>query len=290
MNWHLLVLYVSSTFAVVFPENATKVEHDSGFEEKRTCDCRCGVRNEASRIIGGVETAVNEFPWVARLSYFNKFYCGGMLINDRYVLTAAHCVKGFMWFMIKVTLGEHDRCNETTRPVTRFVSELVANNFTYTTFKHDIALLKLNEPVEVTDEVKPICLPHADDNTFVGVKAIATGWGSVTEEKNHSCRLMEVELPVLSNEVCKATKYDSKMIADSMLCAGYPETGGKDSCQGDSGGPLCAERRDKQYELLGVVSWGVGCGRPGYPGVYTRVTKYLDWIKDNAIHGCYCTN
>ncbi|CAG9787309.1 unnamed protein product [Diatraea saccharalis] len=250
----------------------------------------CGVRNEASRIIGGVETAVNEFPWIARLSYFNKFYCGGMLINDRYILTAAHCVKGFMWFMIKVNLGEHERCNKTVRPVTRFVSEMVSNDFTFVTFKHDIALLKMNERVIITDEVKPICLPHTDECTFTGVKAIAIGWGSVSEERNHSCRLMEVEVPVLSNEACKSTNYDSKMIADSMLCAGYPKKGGKDACQGDSGGPLCAERKDKQYELLGVVSWGVGCGRPGYPGVYTRVTKYLKWIKDNAYQGCYCTN
>ncbi|KAL0831995.1 hypothetical protein ABMA28_001495 [Loxostege sticticalis] len=258
-------------------------------DDKRSCSCRCGERNEASRIVGGVETAVNEFPWVVRLSYFKKFYCGGMLINDRYVLTAAHCVKSFNWFMIKVTLGEHDRCNATRQPVTRFVVEMVIHNFTYTTFKDDIALLKLNEPVTITDTVKPICLPRDDEQTYEGVKAIATGWGSVSEQKNHSCRLMEVEVPVLSNKVCKTTKYLPSMIADTMLCAGYLLEGGKDTCQGDSGGPLCAERRDKQYELLGVVSWGVGCGRPGYPGVYTRVNQYLDWIRQNTRQGCYCS-
>ncbi|KPI99989.1 Trypsin-3 [Papilio xuthus] len=316
----------------------------------------CGERNEASRILGGEETNVNEFPWVARLTYFNKFYCGGMVINDRYVLTAAHCVKGLMWFMIKVTLGEHNRCNETHRPETRYVIEVIAHNFTYVTFKDDInecervpvggtthllqqvllrrlmwfmikvtlgehnrcnethrpetryvieviahnftyvtfkddiALLRLSDRVTITDTIKPVCLPHNDENTYVGVKAIAVGWGSVGEQKNHSCYLLDVELPVLSNEECRNTKYETSMIADSMLCAGFPDKGQKDTCQGDSGGPLSAERGDKRYELLGVVSWGIGCGRAGYPGVYTRVTKYLYWIKHNARQGCFCAD
>ncbi|KAF9801681.1 hypothetical protein SFRURICE_018238 [Spodoptera frugiperda] len=270
-------------------------------EYARKCNCRCGERNEASRIVGGVETAVNEFPWVARLSLNNKFYCGASLINDRYVLTAAHCVKTFMWFMIKVTLGEHNRCNTTHRPVTRFVVELVSHNFSFATFRDDIAVLKLNEPVQVTDTVKPVCLPKSDgsnlpklwpiltDKTYEGVKAMAAGWGTVAEGKNHSCYLQEVDLPILSNEACKNANYTSQMIGDGMLCAGYPEIGKKDTCQGDSGGPLSAERNDKRHEQLGVVSWGIGCGRPGYPGVYTRVTKYVDWIRSIATSGCFCT-
>ncbi|XP_063629952.1 transmembrane protease serine 9-like [Cydia splendana] len=267
-----------------------KIQDDEDYEKIPKCNCRCGERNEASRIVGGVETMVNEFPWMARLTYFQKFYCGGILINDRYVLTAAHCTKGLMWFMIKVTLGEHNRCNETTRPETRFVTSIVAHNFTYTTFRHDIALLRLNQPVNITDTIKPICLPHSDDATYVGVKAIAAGWGSVTEQRNHSCVLNDVELPVLSNDVCKKSKYEEAMIADDMLCAGFPDQGMMDTCQGDSGGPLAAERRDKRYELLGVVSWGIGCGRAGYPGVYTRVTKYLYWIRHNARQGCFCSD
>ncbi|XP_045514941.1 transmembrane protease serine 9-like [Pieris brassicae] len=257
-------------------------------ETNKICNCRCGERNEASRIVGGVESAVNEFPWVARLTYFKKFYCGGMLINDRYVMTAAHCVKGLMWFMIKVTLGEHNRCNETHRPITRFVVNVVAHNFTYVDFRNDLALLKLNDKVEITDTVKPVCLPHNDDNEYIGVKAIAAGWGSIGEQKNHSCHLLEVELPVISNQECRDTKYETAMIADNMLCAGYPAEGNRDTCQGDSGGPLSAERMDKRYELLGIVSWGIGCGRRGYPGVYTRVTKYLYWIKHHSRQGCFC--
>ncbi|CAK1543946.1 unnamed protein product [Leptosia nina] len=238
----------------------------------RICKCRCGERNEASRIVGGVESAVNEFPWVARLTYFKKFYCGGMIINDRYVMSAAHCVKGLMWFMIKVTLGEHNRCNETYRPITRYVVNIVSHNFTYVDFKNDLALLKLNEPVEITDTVKPVCLPHNDDNEYIGIKAIAAGWGSIGEQKNHSCNLLEVELPVISNQDCKNTKYDSAMIAESMLCAGYPSEGNRDTCQGDSGGPLSAERKDKRYELL-------GCGIP-----YSQKNTHSRTVGGEPIH------
>ncbi|XP_055697478.1 transmembrane protease serine 9-like [Phlebotomus papatasi] len=256
-----------------------------------SCKCRCGERNDASRIVGGQAAGVNEFPWMARLSYFNRFYCGGMLINDRYVLTAAHCVKGFMWFMIRVTFGEHDRCNETFRPETRFVLRAIVNDFSFTNFNNDIALLRLNDRVPITDFIRPICLPSpkASDASYIGRKAIATGWGTLKEEGKPSCILQEVEVPVISNDRCVSeTNYTKKMITDNMLCAGYPGVGQKDSCQGDSGGPLAMQREDKRYELIGIVSWGNGCARPNYPGVYTRVTRFVEWIRANSYDGCFC--
>jgi secreted trypsin-like serine protease len=255
------------------------------------CYCSCGVRNEESRIVGGQTTSVNEFPWMARLSYLNKFYCGGTLINDRYVLTAAHCVKGFifrfMWFMIKVTFGEHDRCEEKNKPETRFVVRAITGDFSFLNFDNDIALLRLNDRVPLSDSIRPVCLPTVKENDYVGTKAIASGWGTVHEDGKPTCLLQEVEVPVMSLQDCRNTSYSSKMISDNMLCAGYPD-GKKDSCQGDSGGPLIAERQDKKYELIGVVSWGNGCARPGYPGVYTRVTRFLDWVLENSKEGCFC--
>lgn len=256
----------------------------------RKCDCSCGERNEVTRIVGGQETDMNEFPWMVRLSYFNRFYCGGMLINDRYVLTAAHCVKGFMWFMIKVTLGEHDRCNTSRKPETRFVIRAFTGDFSYVNFDHDIAVLRLNAQVPITETIRPVCLPKNSEETYEAVKALATGWGTLKEDGKPSCRLQEVEIPVMSNSDCRAnTSYNPGMISDNMLCAGYEE-GKKDSCQGDSGGPLVRERPDKRYELVGIVSWGNGCARPGFPGVYTRVTRYVDWIMENAKDGCFCQN
>ncbi|XP_031619926.1 transmembrane protease serine 9-like [Contarinia nasturtii] len=255
------------------------------------CKCTCGERNDATRIVGGSSTGVNEFPWMARLSYFNRFYCGAALINDRYVLTAAHCVKGFMWFMIKVTFGEHDRCDDKNRPETRFVLRAISQPFSFSNFDNDVALLRLNDRVPITDFIRPICLPTRKSNTYVGTKAVATGWGTLKEDGKPSCILQEVEVPIMANNVCvENTNYTQKMITENMLCAGYPGVGKKDSCQGDSGGPLIAARPDKLYELVGVVSWGNGCARPNYPGVYTRVTQYLDWIRENSKDGCYCNN
>ncbi|GJQ69478.1 hypothetical protein Trydic_g6585 [Trypoxylus dichotomus] len=253
-----------------------------------SCNCKCGVPDDSPRIVNGTPVDTHDFPWMARLSYFNRFYCGGMLINDRYVLTAAHCVKGFMWFMIKVTFGELDRCDDKERPESRFVLRAVTGAFSFLNFDNDIALLRLNERVPITEKIKPICLPTKTDNLYVGVKATATGWGTLKEDGKPSCILQKVDVPVISNEECRMTNYTSKMISDNMMCAGYPKTGQKDSCQGDSGGPLIAARPNNQYELIGIVSWGNGCARPGYPGVYTRVTRYLDWILQNSRDGCFC--
>ncbi|XP_036326548.1 venom protease-like [Rhagoletis pomonella] len=280
---------IRNWFGIFNRNNAQATAHDT---TTTTCNCRCGERNDESRIVGGQTAGVSEYPWMARLSYFNRFYCGGTLINDRYVLTAAHCVKGFMWFMIKVTFGEHDRCNDKERPETRFVLRAFSQKFSFSNFDNDIALLRLNDRVPITSFIRPICLPRAFERNdlFIGTKGMATGWGTLKEDGKPSCLLQEVEVPVLDNEHCVAqTNYTQKMITKNMMCAGYPGVGERDSCQGDSGGPLVRMRPDdKRFEQIGIVSWGNGCARPNYPGVYTRVTKYLDWIMENSKDGCFC--
>lgn len=132
---------------------------------------------------------------------------------------------------------------------------------------------------------------------------VVTGWGTTKEAGSTSCELQEVDMPVISNAACKAN-YSNEMISETMMCAGYAE-GLKDSCQvrpftksttntfffnqGDSGGPFITQRKgSSKYELIGIVSWGTGCARPGFPGVYTRVTSHLDWIKTHAKDGCFC--
>ncbi|KAJ8724504.1 hypothetical protein PYW08_015978 [Mythimna loreyi] len=250
-------------------------------------DCGCGERNEEGRVVGGGESDVNAFPWLGRLIYEKSFGCASSLINDKFVITAAHCVKGFMWFLYRVKFGEHNRCPSTVAE-TRRVVKIIAQSFSLDDLSNDIALLKLNKPVEYNHAVRPVCLPKNDDSAYTGRTAIVAGWGAMNETGKWSCTVLEAELPVLSNEACRSTNYNASKIKDVMMCAGFPETAHKDACTGDSGGPLIAENEEHMYDLIGVVSWGYGCARKGYPGVYTRVTKYLGWIKDNTQEGCYC--
>merc|ERR1712080_432321 len=146
--------------------------------------------------------------------------------------------------------------------------------------KNDIALLKLKEEAVFSDKIKPACLPTAGQ-TFHGQSLWVSGWGS-TVARSQSKLLMKVYVPAVTKASCSAS-YGSSKIEDNNICAGAK---GKDSCQGDSGGPaVWADGADNQAVVVGVVSWGYGCGREGYPGVYTRVSSYLDWIKSTTGSG-----
>lgn len=114
---------------------------------------------------------------------------------------------------------------------------------------------------------------------------VIAGWGTTSEDGTESLVLKKAKVPIISNNVCKAAGI--KGITSNMICAGRLVYGGVDSCQGDSGGPLMIADR-KRYVLAGIVSFGQGCARPKNPGVYTRTTKFLDWIKNTANSGCYC--
>ncbi|PSN57574.1 hypothetical protein C0J52_00495 [Blattella germanica] len=113
------------------------------------------------------------------------------------------------------------------------------------------------------------------------------GWGRTSEGGMLPALVQEVQVPILSLQQCRQMKYRPQRITQNMVCAGK---GTQDSCQGDSGGPLLVNSADDKLEIVGIVSWGVGCGRPGYPGVYTRVSRYSDWVKRNMKDSCFCIN
>ncbi|XP_070156103.1 trypsin-1 [Polyergus mexicanus] len=256
-------------------------------QPEKCLKCACGLTNKHNRIVEGVETLVNQYPWMALLMYRGQFYCGGTVINSRYVLTAAHCIDRFDESKLTVRILEHNR-NSTSESTTQdFKVEKALKHSGYSTinYDNDIALIKLKEPIKFQGPMRPACLPE-QGKTFAGEKGIVTGWGAIKEGGSVSNTLQEVVVPILSNAECRATKYPSRKITDNMLCAGYKQ-GGKDSCQGDSGGPLHVEK-DGIYHIGGVVSWGEGCAQPGYPGVYSRVNRYLTWIAHNTRDGCYC--
>ncbi|XP_069702853.1 trypsin-1-like [Periplaneta americana] len=249
--------------------------------------CKCGIVNKRVRIIGGQETQVNQYPWMAQLLYNNRFYCGASLINSMYVLTASHCVKGFNKNRITVRLLDHKRgSNSEAETIDRRVQRAVIHGrYDDSTFNNDIALLKLDRELKLEGKLRPVCLPTLG-KSFTGVNGLVTGWGVTAQNGAPSDVLNEVTVPIMSNKECKSTAYGNKRITDNMMCAGYPE-GKKDSCQGDSGGPLHIVN-GTEYDVAGVVSWGEGCAQANHPGVYTRVNRYITWIKKHTQDSCFC--
>ncbi|CAK9794663.1 Proclotting enzyme [Anthophora quadrimaculata] len=255
-------------------------------------DEECGVRNLGKyRVVGGEEALPGRWPWMAAIflhgSKRTEFWCGGSLIGSRHILTAAHCTRDhrqrpFAARQFTVRLGDIDleRDDEPSAPETYTVSKIHAHpKFSRVGFYNDIAVLELTKPVRKSPYVIPICLPQIRyrNERFAGARPTVVGWGTTYYGGKESTVQRQAVLPVWRNEDCNAAYFQP--ITSNFLCAGYSQ-GGKDACQGDSGGPLML-RADGRWIQIGIVSFGNKCGEPGYPGVYTRVTEYTDWIKNN---------
>lgn len=261
---------------------------------------------ESDRINGGNRTQLFEMPWMVLLSYDSArgpaLSCGGSLINEWYVLTAAHCVSflGNRLRLDAVILGEHDirqdpDCemsdnHEYCAPKIENVSiaEVLAHpGYSPQSLVDDIALIRLARPANFTlPSMKPLCLPITPKlqmENLVGNNANVAGWG-VTEDGLQSPVLLSVDLPVISTEDCTAAYRGTPRVRETQICAGGVK--GKDSCGGDSGGPLMYPgsygRFGVRYVQRGLVSYGSKrCGIGGFPGVYTNVAYYMKWILDN---------
>lgn len=224
-------------------------------------------------IVGGVEVDPEfKYPWMtALLRTSGSLFCGGSLINESWVLTAAHCSTNTNPSSVSVSVRRHDltRSSAAEGGYDRKVAEIFVHpQYQPLSFNRDVALWKLAAPIT---EVDIIQLDNDGDYSVVGELATVSGWGVVREGgASTSDVLREVDVPIMSNQDCLRDYPGS--ITDFMLCAGYPE-GGKDACQGDSGGPLFYNNRQ-----IGVVSWGQGCARPDNAGVYARVSALSDWI------------
>ncbi|KAK9878852.1 hypothetical protein WA026_003686 [Henosepilachna vigintioctopunctata] len=252
---------------------------------QKNCTCECGLPNQENRIVGGQPTGPNRYPWIVRIMYNGRFHCGASLLSKDYVLTAAHCIGKLKRSKIRVILGDYDQSTTSDSPAKlRHIVEVIRHrNFDTKSYNHDIALLKLRKPVEFQENIKAVCLPQTIDPS--GKLGTVIGWGRTAEGGMLPNIVQEVQVPILSLSQCRAMRYPASRITPYMLCAGK---GAMDSCQGDSGGPLIIQNNGK-YEVVGIVSWGVGCGRPGYPGVYTRVSKYLSWLRRNLEDSCVCS-
>ncbi|XP_065204934.1 proclotting enzyme-like [Planococcus citri] len=245
----------------------------------------CGIKNgyqDQERIVGGHNAEPGEWPWMAAILTSGRLFCGGSLIDDIHILTAAHCVAQMNpWDVarLRVNLGDYNiKSKGDVQHVERKVRKVVRHRgFDPRTLYNDIALLTLDSPVPFSRNIRPICLPQGRTQ-YHGRMATVIGWGSLKEMGPTPGILQEVSIPIWTNQECK-TKYAGAApggIVETFLCAGKAS---KDSCSGDSGGPLMIN--DGKWQQIGVVSWGIGCGKGQYPGVYTRITSFMSWINKN---------
>ncbi|XP_059511574.1 trypsin-3-like [Stegostoma tigrinum] len=220
------------------------------------------------RIIGGSEVFPHSIPYQASLQIRSVHYCSGTLINPRWILSAAHCVKPP--YLITVVLGEHSLSrSDGNEQFYRVIKLILFPFYQPATFRHDIMLMKLKTPAKQNAYINFVAIPSTDEMVPENTLCTVSGWG-VTTVYSYSLSdvLMAVKVPIIPRYKCNRRSSYSGRVRPYMICAGY-STGGKDSCQGDSGGPLICNG-----VIEGIVSWGISCAHYKYPGVYTRVALF----------------
>ncbi|XP_045387745.1 transmembrane protease serine 11D-like [Lemur catta] len=255
---------------------ATTLQHINAF-----FSLVCGARPDLislseERVTGSTQAQEGDWPWQVSLRVNNGHHCGGVLISNTWILTAAHCFRSYsdprQW---TATFGIYTASPLLRKTVRRII---IHNNYTPITHENDIAAVQLDSSVDFTRNIHTVCLPEATQNILPGSTAYVTGWGALEYGGNTVTDLRQGQVRIISNDVCNAPASYNGAILSGMLCAGTLQGNMVDACQGDSGGPLVQEDSRQLWFLVGIVSWGDQCGLPDKPGVYTRVTAYRDWI------------
>ena len=281
---------ISTTSPTINTSITTKVTTISSKTLNPKLEDICGRRyfkHRQKRIVGGVKAQAHAWPW--QVVFKTATACGATILTRFWIITAAHCLYNDNGTFIpiseiKVILGEHNRRakNEEFESVERSIAQAIVHqgyNHTDAQSDFDLALLRLDSPIDFQPNIIPICLPTGNDDDFSGLTGTVTGWGRLHPDIEMKPDLLrQVELPILTNENCASmTQW---RITNNSLCAGY-KNGGKDFCSGDSGGPLTVKDANDRYVLAGVVSGGP-CGQPAGPGIYMRVSRFLDWISNHT--------
>ncbi|XP_034425173.1 chymotrypsinogen A-like isoform X2 [Hippoglossus hippoglossus] len=237
----------------------------------------CGRAPANTRIVGGQTASPGSWPWQVSLVFFRNHMCGGALINNQWVMTAAHCVSG-LGSNVTVYLGRFNQSGSNPNEVSRTIAQVKCHpSYNSRTYENDICLLKLSSPVNFTTYIQPVCLAGANSTIHSGLITWVAGWGNTRPFGwSPSNTLQEANLTIVGNKECRCN--NRFLITDKMICAGV-RAGGIDSCQGDSGGAL-VRKVGSGWTAVGIVSFGDGCAKPNTPGIYTRVSEYMGWISN----------
>jgi len=257
------------------------------------CGVSTGIRQ--TRIVAGVDALQGSFPWQAALGYRDPssgnidYLCGATLVTKRHVVTAAHCLRDDLE---TVLLGEHIIGNDTdgANPEEfRVLKQIPHEDYNARTFDNDIAVVTFDTDVVFKSDIQPVCLPSNTpdlvNDKFEKTGVYITGWGAVRFRGPTASTLQQGLIQTVSQEYCqeKFKQFKNVKIDDTKICARDLQDK-IDACQGDSGGPMVTDitgsDRKKRYYLIGVVSFGYRCAVPGFPGVYSRVTEYDEWIRN----------
>ncbi|XP_054996678.1 transmembrane protease serine 11B [Sorex araneus] len=228
-----------------------------------------------NKVVKGKDALSGAWPWQASLQWRGQHFCGASLISRIWLLTAAHCLQRIKnlddW-----TINFGTIVNKPLRRL-KIKNVILHEYYKNSTNSDDIALVELAEEVSFTKYIRKICLPEADMKLSPNDSVAVTGWGALYMNGILPVTLQQAFVNIIDNKICNGSNSLSGLVSDKMLCAGFM-SGGADACQRDSGGPLAYQNSRNIWILVGIVSWGDGCGKKNKPGVYTRVTAYRDWI------------